>query len=120
MQHSFDIDEKASLLKEKFTGPIKLNLLTEINEAILEHPKFRRGLKFLTDLREAHISVDYDEMSRHVSSMPSLENSKNAFVVDNDLQYGMVRMFMALTAESGQIGEAQVFRSVEEGIQWLT
>lgn len=120
MKHSFNIDDKASLLKEKFTGQIKLHLLTEINEAILKHPQFRCGLKFLTDLREASISIDYDEMSRHVSLMPSLENSKNAFVVDNDLQYGMVRMFMALTSESGQIGEAQVFRSMEEGMQWLT
>ena len=120
MSHEFTIDCEAGLLKETFTGLMSLEILTESNKAIITHPGFREGLKFLTDFRNAQIPFGYKTMCAHIFCLPSLHVSKQAFVVAQKTEYGMIRMFLTLTEGDGIYEESKIFTSNQEGIKWLT
>jgi len=120
MNFEFQIDNSRGLLKETFTGTMSLNSITEANDAIMQHPDFRSDLNFLTDLSNAKILFGYEEMFKHVLSMPSLQINQQAFIVNGNREYGMVRMFLALAENKGIFSKGEVFRSMEDGLQWLT
>jgi hypothetical protein len=120
MSHEFRIDCEAGLLKEAFSGLLSLDVLTESNVAIFAHLDFTEGLSFLTDLRNAQIPFGYNEMNAHVHTLPRLRISKQAFIVTHEAEYGMIRMFITLTEDSDIYDEAKIFRSIEEGMKWLT
>jgi hypothetical protein len=120
MSHKFHIDNTIGLLKEAYIGSMSLNSLTEANDTILAHPEFRSGLNFLTDLRKAQIPFGYEEMNKHVLSLPSMQIARQAFIVSRDREYGMIRMFLTLTEDTGIFSDGAVFRSLEEGVKWLT
>ena len=119
MSHEFRIDCEAGLLKEVYSGLLTLKILTDSNAAIIAHPDFTKGLKFLTDLRNAQIPFGYNVMSAHVQTLPRLHISKQAFVVTGAAEYGMIRMFIALTEDTDIYDEAWIFTSTEEGTEWL-
>lgn len=120
MLHKFKIDDDAKILTEIYSGVIDLDALTEANRSIVQHPDFSEGLSFLTDLREAHIPFGYEAMLAHVRALPSLYIKKQAFVAKRPVEYGMIRMFLSLTDGGELYDEAQLFRSKEEGMEWLT
>ena len=119
MSHEFRIDCEAGLLKEAYSGLLTLDTLTDSNVAILAHPDFTKGLKFLTDLRNAQIRFGYNVMSAHVRTLPRLHISMQAFIVTGAVEYGMIRMFIALTEDNDIYDEARLFTSIEEGKEWL-
>ena len=119
MSHEFRIDCATGLLKETFLGVMSLDILTESNAAIIAHPDFTKGLRFLTDLRNAQIPFGYKQMCSHVRTLPRLHISKQAFIVTQAGEYGMIRMFITLTEDSDIYDEAQIFRSIEGGMEWL-
>jgi len=120
MNCEIQIDNSIGLLKEIFIGAMNLNLLTEANATIMKHPEFRPGLNFLTDLCNAEIPFGYQEMLKHILSIPSLQINRQAFIVAGEREYGMIRMFLVLAERKGIFCEGQVFRSLEEGLKWLT
>jgi hypothetical protein len=120
MFHTFEIDIMNGILRESFIGLIDLDVLRDVNTAIILNPEFRKGLNFLTDLREAKIKMDYEEMLIHTSQLPDLGIKKQAFIVDRDLEFGMVRMFETLSEEKGLYGEVRIFKEIEEGLKWLS
>ena len=119
MSHEFRIDCEAGLLKEVFSGLLSLDILTDSNAAIIAHPDFTKGLRFLTDLSNAQIPFGYNEMNAHARTLPSLCISKQAFIVTQEAEFGMIRMFITLTEGNGIYDEAQIFRSIEDGMEWL-
>ncbi len=119
MSHEFQIDYEAGLLKEAFSGLLSLDMLTDANVAIIAHPDFTKGLRFLTDLRNAQIRFGYNAMSSHVQTLPRLHISKQAFIVTQEAEYGMIRMFITLTEDNDVYDQAQIFRSIERGMEWL-
>ena len=120
MNHEFYIDTTVGLLKEKFFGPLSLDILTEANKAILAHPDFKGGLNFLTDLTKSSILFNFEEMCEHVESLPSLQIDRQVFIVSKNREYGMIRMFLTLVEGDGIIKNGEVFKSLEEGQKWLT
>ena len=119
MFHTFEIDIKNGILRESYIGLIDFDVLRDANTAIISNPEFRKGLNFLTDLREATIQVGYKEMLIHTSQLPDLGIKKQAFIVDRDLEFGMIRMFETLTNEKGHYEEVRIFKDIEEGLKWL-
>lgn len=120
MPHNFEIDRKAGVLTETFSGLLSLEQLTDANASIIAHPDFVKGLHFLTDLLRAEIRFGYREMCAHVQRLPRLHISKQAFVVMRPVDYGMVRMFITLAEDKDIYDEAQLFSSTEEAKIWLT
>jgi hypothetical protein len=120
MPHEFHIDAQVGLLCETYTGSLNIEALTNANAAILAHPDYRKHLDFMTDMRRAQMPFGYDEMYQHVSSLPPLHISRQAFVVTNKAEFGMIRMFIALSESSKLYEEARIFSSTEEGMTWLS
>jgi hypothetical protein len=119
MSHTFEIDVKNCILRESFKGLITFDVLTDANTAIISNSEFQKGYNFLTDLREATIHMNFEEMFEHVSQLPDLGVKKQAFIVSQDLEFGMLRMFQTLTEDEDLFGEIRIFKEVEEGINWL-
>ena len=120
MFHAFEIDIKNGILRESFIGLITLDVLRDANNAIISNPEFRKGLQFLTDLREANIQMGYEEMLRHISQLPDLGIKKQAFIVGRNLEFGIVRMFETLSEEKSLYEELRLFKEIEEGLKWLS
>lgn len=120
MQHEILIEPATGLLKETFTGTMDLDSIAEADTAIMEHPDFRSGLNFLTDLRNAEIPFNFDKVLSLVSTIPSFQINRQAFIAEKDREYGMIRVFLGLAEGRGIFNQANVFRSLEEGLQWLT
>ncbi len=120
MFHTFEIDIMNGILRESFIGLIDLDVLRDVNTAIILNPEFRKGLNFLTDLREAKIKMDYEEMLSHISQLPDLGIKKQAFIVDRDLEFGMVRIFETLSEKKGYYEEIRIFKEIEDGLKWLS
>ena len=120
MFHTFEIDIMNGILRESFIGLIDLDVLRDANTAINSNPEFRKGLNFLTDLREANIQMGYEEMFSHISQLPDLGIKKQAFIVDRDLEFGMVRMFETISEEKGHYEELRIFKEIEDGLKWLS
>jgi len=119
MQHTFQIDPQANLLIEEFSGVVGFDSLTKANAAIIGHPDFKTGLKFLTDLRNASIPFGFNEMYAHVKTLPPFHVVKHAFIVVKEMEHGMIRMFLALAEGKGLYKTADIFKTIEDGMQWL-
>ncbi len=120
MFHTFEIDIMNGILRESFIGLIDLDVLRDANTAINSNPEFRKGLNFLTDLREANIQMGYEEMFKHISQLPDLGIKKQAFIVGRDLEFGMIRMFETISEEKGHYEELRIFKEIEDGLKWLS
>ena len=120
MTHTFEIDIEHGTLRETFVGVVDFNALEDANTAIIADPSFQKGLNFLTDLRRAEITMDYEEMKRHVLNLPDLGIKKQAFIVGSDLGLGMARMFETLSEFEHLYHESRVFNNLEKGLEWLS
>jgi len=118
--HTFTIDRAAGLIDEVFQGEVEPSTVKEADEAILAHPDYTRGLRVLTDLREARILFGYKEMSSLVRyELVELHIARQAFVVESDEVYGMIRMFLTLADDQTDFQDARIFRNREEALEWL-
>ena len=119
MKHEFQIDPENHLLSEKFVGELTLKELDEANSKILNHKDFCEGLKCLSDLREAIVPWGFESMLSHVQALPDLKFSRQAFIVGEMVEFGMVRMFIALCENRQNQTKSNIFPSVEKGMEWL-
>lgn len=79
------------------------------------------GIPVIVDCREVE-PPDSTELINHIAAMiSSLIEGPNcgsvAIVVDSDVEYGMARMFTALTALTHP--NTEVFRSYDEALEWV-
>ena len=117
--HSYRIDLDSHILWESFTGEIDATDLNKANSKILNDPDFRRGLRFVSDMRDATISMGYEEMARHVQQHPDLCIKKQAFIVSSDAALGMTRMFEILSEDKCPNQETNIFKDLETALKWL-
>jgi hypothetical protein len=120
MSHKFQINRSEGVLTETFSGLISLDILNEANKAIVAHSDFTEGLNFLTDMRNAQIPFGYNAMSAHIHKLPRLRIAKQAFIVTQEAEYGMLRMFVSMAENRDIYDQAKIFKSTEEGLEWLT
>jgi len=119
MVHKYSIDEHENILKEEFIGDISIAMLDEANASIIEDKRFRKGLNFLTDLRNAHLLISYEELVLHVHQLPGLAITKQAIIANHDLEYGISRQFEALTDDRDVYTEIRIFKDLDEAEIWL-
>jgi hypothetical protein len=92
-----------------------------IIESFSSDPAFRSELNICFDVRRNDHFPGYREvMSFSHEYRRRFQNKirgKVAFIVESNIQYGVARM--ASTILSAALPEMDVFRSAEEGLQWL-
>lgn len=83
-----------------------------------EDPSFDPMGRQLVDLTEVeNFGADSSGIRRFVSGDPWARSARRAFVVPNDVTFGMLRMHEMLLEKTGQ--EIMVFRSLSQAQEWL-
>ena len=114
------IDKELNVAFERFQGEITMQDFIGAIQESAAHPDWVAGKDLLTDLREAQLSLSYDEMTMVVESIPASQQiDKNAIVVRRDMEYGMARMFEMLSEKTVHWNEYRIFRDMDEAKQWL-
>jgi len=88
MSYAFTINTEEKILYETFVGDIDLETLDYVNQLLSEDNNIGKGFSFLTDLRQAHFTINYNEMFQHVLNLPVLGSNKQAILVSADHEFG--------------------------------
>jgi hypothetical protein len=94
----------------------------DIFKQVVEHPAFTAGMSILWDYRGATVRhVKAAEMRRlagHLAGQRHLRaGARMAFVAASDVDFGVFRMYEAISADSGV--EMRIFRDVDVAASWL-
>ena len=84
-----------------------------------EDPQFQPTFRQLIDCRGSEQAVFSADDVRHIAETSLFSpNSRRAFLVRSDLQFGLARMFETYRNLRGEKG-IRVFRKEEEAMDWL-
>jgi len=121
MGYLFQIDTGRNLVRETWSGDVTLEHYKSAMAELRHHPEYRQGMDGLTDYRGARIMLSYNSMTMLASLCSSREKWGHvAIVVSRVVDYGLARMYQALTESSGShVKEFRIFMSIEEAERWL-
>src|ERR1051326_4101551 len=121
MGYLFQIDSNRNLVRETWSGDVTLEDYKSAMAELRQHPEYRRGMDGLTDYRCARIMLSYKAMTMLASLCSTREKWRHvAVVVSRVVDYGLARMYQALTESSGShFEEFRIFMSIEEAERWL-
>lgn len=117
MPFRFTVDTRSGVVFTVATGSISPDEALAVREAIRAAPGFSPTMHALVDLRQARLGWSHSSLRRLGSDSPFSAMSRRAFVVSDDLHYGLCRVYAALSDEDA--GEARPFRSLEEACAWI-
>ena len=119
----YTIHPESGLLYVWAEGHLRSSDILAYLQAVEADPDFEAGLRVLTDLRRVdHYDLDPDDIRTVAAANAGLHESlppgrRLALVSPKDAVYGLLRMFQALS--EGQNLNVQVFRTIEEAVEWL-
>jgi len=108
MPADFFIDADLGMVFSKATGVISLADGEDHMDRLSADPEFRPEYNQLFDLRQARGTALSDNALRSLASRKIFSgNSRRAFVVEGDLEFGLSRVFAT-------------FREMKEALSWLS
>ena len=122
MHYEHDFETDRGFVMVRAWGTATAEGFEALDRELIEHPQWRAGRSVLFDLRE----LDMTELSSPgtrtsaafvTSISEALGDGRWACVMGRDVDYGLARMFQALT--DGTELEVMVFREIEEALAWL-
>ncbi len=105
-------------------GELTISGIAEYIRKTLADPRWRPGMNVLFDYRR----VDVDKLSgEDIEHMADLvvahkdehRGSRLAMVMDNDLSFGLARMWQSQVGEAGSLEASLVTHSMSEALEWL-
>ena len=120
MTVTFDLESVESVAVCTAHGPLNLDGIKQAAAAmwrLVEGPQIR----LLWDLRDAHFDLDTAQLrglAEFVKRLVPTTEFRSAFVVREDLEFGLVRMFEVFRETEGTL--TGVFRDKEQAVEWLT
>ncbi len=121
MPFEHEIDKKNGILCKHGTGEVsdedfRAQLVAEAND-----PSFRPGLLKIADYQHLKPSWGSEGVRRIAATVRELEDrigdTRWAIVSNNNVVYGLTRMFIAVT--EGSRVEVGVFRDIQDARTWL-
>lgn len=113
--------EESEFLVGTLSSPLKPEEFREALETIVASDQYSVDIRTLWDGSDLDFhTINRGLLERMVevrNDFPQRGEARLAFVVDNDLGFGMARMYEILSEELPQ--ESRVFRSFKEGQDWL-
>ncbi len=101
-----------------FDGALTVPELVEFAAVLTATPGFERSFHSLYDARRADASsLQVADMRSLAAKSPFGDRSKRAFVVDTDLQFGMIRVVELST--DGASGRFKFFADPAEAARWI-
>lgn len=118
------IDQDKNLASIKLTGSPTIQEVQDIVYALLGHPVYKEGMDEIWDTSEACIAHwTEDEMRTQAffvkDAVPEV-SGRIAFVVGDEVSYGMVRMWIAHAEMGGSQSMRNVFKDLDSAVSWLT
>lgn len=115
------VDQKTGIMHVRRWGKITTCDEDSALSKRREDPLVMPGISVIVDCREVD-PPDTTHLTNHIAAKISamaakLDCGPVAIVVSSDVQYGMARMFMGLTALTHP--NTEVFRSYDEALDWL-
>jgi len=119
---TYNIDTEKDIIFTRIKGEINVtNLLIHMTK--VEHDKeFKKGLNTLADLREAFISIKFDELSQlnvYFKEKEKIRDScKWAVLVNQQMVFNFISMVLSqITLSKIKI---KLFKSKQEALEWLS
>jgi hypothetical protein len=118
MSLSYTIDAKRRLIIVRACGVLTEADVTRAREQLGGDPGFDREFDQLFDARDVEdIALSKEGMARLADTSILAPAVRRAFVAATTLQYGMARMFTAVSEQRQHVTE--VFRELEDAESWL-
>jgi hypothetical protein len=119
MSASYKIDKERRLVMTSGVGVLTKEDVQAHMDRLSSDPDFDPDFSQLADFREITVvefgPEDVRQFAQREIYSPS---SRRAFLVKNDLQFGLARMFETYRELNGESG-IRVFRSFDEAMQWI-
>lgn len=115
----YTVHPEFGYLEEIVKGVVTLQEMVDFLEGVVSDPNLSPEYNVLVDLSAAHIALRFDEMSVIAGMLKNdIRASRGhvAFVVSSTLNYGMVRMFEALSDDRITV---QIFRERAAAEKWV-
>ena len=117
-------DEDQQRLNIKASGNASVEGFQDLNTRMVEHHAWRLGTKVLCDFRALDLSnINMQDAERSAGFFQSLgeklKGAKIAAVMSKDIDYGVTRMWAALAESLYVPMEIEVFRSIDDAVEWL-
>lgn len=119
MPVSFELDLPGRIVRVRMHGAISDADLIVADDELRASADFHPDFDQLVDTREAEGGEVTTSAIRELARRPPLfsQRSRRAFVVRNDVGYGLARIFQARRGDVA--GEIQIFRSLAHAEHWL-
>ncbi len=120
MPADFFIDTQLGIVFSKATGVLGWAEAADHMARLRSHPDFRPEFNQLFDFRPvSSVTLSHAEVRRLAKPTIFGARSLRAFVVANDLDYGLARMFATYRDLEGETGIV-IFRVMQEALTWLS
>lgn len=115
------IDEKKNIAYIKISGLLSREVILSAFDSTVSDERYKKGMGRLWDFRDADLSSlsskVIEEMAQYSLKFPmGINDVKVAFVTIRNLEYGLSRMFEALSQAKTPIS---VFRAMDEAEKWM-
>ncbi len=123
MAYTYSIEIDQSLVRIELTGKFDMDKFREFFTRLLHADEYKPGFHVLCDARK----LDFTRMSSYdISELVQLDksvavlrgNGKTAFVVRDDLQFGLSRM-VEIQHDRDAGNTMVIFRDMEKALSWL-
>ncbi|MDB4881556.1 MAG: hypothetical protein JWL95_322 [Gemmatimonadetes bacterium] len=121
MPTTVTLDRATGIRITTATGVVSGQDFVDIYHQIIADPELSHATRSLVDLREASFAEFTSGDVRAAVNLPQLPRqaeTRMAIVATTAVAYGMSRMY-AMMQEGERPGEAQVFQSYDEALDWL-
>ncbi len=119
MSAFYKIDKKRRLVLSSGSGVLTIEDILGHQERLLKDRDFDPDFAQLSDFTQ-FTKIDLTSTDVRNAARKSIFSplSRRAFVVKNDLQYGLARMFELHRDSAGEAG-IRIFRNLEDALDWV-
>jgi len=117
-----EIDHAHDIALIRVSGPVEIKDLRALTELLLEHPDHTPGMDEIWDIRDAELVGDTPSLflsqAKYVASKQRQLAKYLGFVVANQLQYGILRMWESYSAGTTD-QEYEIFENARSARVWI-
>jgi hypothetical protein len=121
MPYSFVIDKEARVIRETWTGRVDIPELIESCKVEWQHPDYCKGLRMISDFRDAYAEITADEILKFASWFSGEDvPTKHAIVISRESGLALASMFtMICDSTRGDSKTTQLYFSRDSAERWI-
>jgi hypothetical protein len=117
---TYSIDTALGLIVVTAAGAVAAADMHALREQVSKDPAYDPALPVVFDLTGASaLNFTAQELRQLAAARITHPTARRAYVVSNDLGFGLARMFQSFSEAGGHSENVQVFRDVAEARAWV-